>query len=287
MVTSTVARQSASKRPPWAWIADRLPRISDFGLLSVFGLRISDLARGFHCETRGTRQGAAVGIMDRALLCLFLCLVHGALAAQESWPAALSRMPLGANVTQLTRTNCVDVLWRAFQSNGVVKALILMPGATDTWYMLRPARVALTNANPSLLDAIAALTNQTRLRATFRPPMLLLHTATDLLEPVLKVEDPQTAARLKQARFVPHAVYNDRDWDFLQPILRKTLKTAMRPWRYSMDSWHFYRHTFAAWNLTGWEALEVTAMAAKTTCTVSRNKVVFDLDLRLPAPHAE
>jgi hypothetical protein len=202
--------------------------------------------------------------------------------AEEYWPAALSRMPLHAQVTQLTRTNCVDVLWGAFQSNGVAKALILMPGATDTWYMFQPAKVALTKTNPSLLDALTALTNQTPIRVTFRPPFLLLHTDVDLLEPVIKVEDQATAAKLKQARFVPHAVYNDRDWDFLQPILRKSLKTAMRPWRYSQDSWHFYRHSFAAWNLTGWEALEAAAMAAKTTCTVSRKKVVFEVDMRLP-----
>jgi hypothetical protein len=226
---------------------------------------------------------AAVRIIAWKPFCLFLCLVHGALAAQESWPAVLSRMPLGADVTQLTRTNCVDVLWHAFQSNGVVRALILMPGATDTWYMFQPARVTLTNNSPSLLDAITALTNQTQIRATFRPPFVLLHTAVDLLEPVIKVRHPATATKLKQARFVPHAVYNDREWDFLQPILRKSLKTAMRPWRYTKDSWHFYRHSFAAWDLTGWEALEAAALAAKTSCTVSRNKVVFEVDLRLPA----
>ena len=245
-----------------------------------------------HPPRAGSETGApscyscAVMMLARAGLCLLLCLFHGAVVAQESWPAALSRMPLGANVTVLTRTNCVDVLWSAFQSNGLVKALIFMPGAADAWYMFEPTRVALTNASPSLLDAITALTNQTPIRATFRPPMLLLHTDTDFREPVLKVEDAQAAAKLKQARFVPHAVYNDRDWDFLQPILKKSLKTAMRPWRYSRDSWHFYRHTFAAWDLTGWEALEATALAARTTCTISRNKVVFQIDRRLDEPPA-
>jgi hypothetical protein len=178
----------------------------------------------------------------------------------------------------------VDVLWHAFESNGVVKAMVLMPGATDEWYMFQPARVVLTNDNPSLFDAITALTNQTRIRVTFRPALLLLHADWDLLEPMIKVEDARTAARLKQARFVPHAVYNDRDWDFLQPILKKSLKMAMRPWRYSTDSWHFYRHSFAAWDLTGWEALEATALAAKTTCTVYRNKVVFAVDMRQSPP---
>ena len=218
----------------------------------------------------------------RWLLCLSFCLIHGVLCAEESWHSALSRMPLGGNVAQLTRTNCVDTLWHAFQSNGVVKAIVFMPGATDTWYMFQPARVVLTNATPSLLDAVCALTNQTRIRAMFHPPLLLLHTEVDLLEPMINVEDPATADRLKHARFVAHAVYNDRDWDCLQPILKKALRTAFRPWRYSQDSWHFYRHSFVGWNLTGWEALEATALAAKTTCTISPKKVVFAVDMRLP-----
>src|ERR1035441_7613520 len=54
------------------------------------------------------------------LLCvLFLSLsfLPLALHAVETWPDALSRMPLGTNVTQLNRTNCVGIMLRAFQSN--------------------------------------------------------------------------------------------------------------------------------------------------------------------------
>ena len=70
----------------------------------------------------------------------------------------------------------------AFQSNAVVKALIFMPGATDELYFFRRAHAKLTNANPSLLDAIVALTNQTYIQATFQPPLLLLHTTEDPLD---------------------------------------------------------------------------------------------------------
>jgi hypothetical protein len=97
---------------------------------------------------------------------------------------------------------------------------------------------------------------------------------------MINVEDQITTAKLKQAHFVPHAIYNDRDWDFLQPILKKALKTSLRPWRYSQDSWHFYRHSFAAWNLTGWEALECTALAGETAITVRRKQAVFVPDIR-------
>jgi hypothetical protein len=189
-------------------------------------------------------------------------------------------MPLGANVTQLNRTNCVGLMLRAFQSNDVVKALVFMPGATDEFYFFRRARAKLTESPASLLTAVSALTNQTLIRATFRPPLLLLHTAEDLLEPAIRIKHQPTVERLEQARFVAHGLYNDRDWDYLQPILSATLRTDMRPVQYSYDSWHFYRHSFAAWNLTGWEALEATALAGQTSFTVRRKQVVFGLDTR-------
>jgi len=135
-------------------------------------------------------------------------------------------MPLGTNVTQLNRTNCVGILLRAFQSNDVVKALIFMPGATDEFYFFRRARAELTNSHASLLDAVNALTNQTLIRATFRPPLLLLHTREDLLEPAFKIEHQPTADKIKRTRFVAHGVYNDRDWDYLRKVLKSSLRTG-------------------------------------------------------------
>src|ERR1035437_8105553 len=218
--------------------------------------------------------------MTRRILCLLVCLVQFALGAAETWQAALSRMPLGTNVTQLNRSNCVGIMLRAFQSNDVVKALVFMPGATDEFYFFRRAKAELTNSPASLLDAVSALTNQTLIRATFRPPLLLLHTAEDLLEPVINIEHQATADKLKQARFVPHGVYNDRDWDYLRLVLKSSLGTDMLPQSYSHDSWHFYRHSFAAWNLTGWEALEAAALSGQTSFTVRRKQVVFEMDPR-------
>jgi len=218
--------------------------------------------------------------MTRQVLCLSVCLVQFALGAAETWQAALDRMPLGTNVTQLNRTNCVGILLPAFQSNNVVKALIFMPGATDEFYFFRRAKADLTESPASLLAAVNALTNQTFIRATFRPPLLLLHTAEDLLDPVIEVQHPLTAEKLKQARFVPHGLYDDRDWDFLRPALKSSLRTDLLPWPHSPDSWHFYRHSFAAWNLTGWEALQATALAGQTRFTVRRKQVVFEKDTR-------
>jgi hypothetical protein len=100
----------------------------------------------------------------------------------------------------------------------------------------------LTNSPASLLDAVSALTNQTLIRATFRPPLLLLHTAEDLLEPAIRIEHQPTADKIRRTRFVAHGVYNDRDWDYLRDVLRWSLRTEMRPLSHSTDSWHFYRH---------------------------------------------
>jgi hypothetical protein len=221
--------------------------------------------------------------MPRCILCLSVCLLQFALNAAETWPAALSRMPLGTNVTQLNRTNCVGIMLRAFQSNDVVKALVFMPGATDEFYFFRRAKADLTNGPASLLDTVTALTNQTLIRATFRAPLLLLHTAEDLLEPVINIEHQPTADRLKQCRFAVHGIYDDRDWNYMRKALKSSLHTDLLPWPHSHDSWHFYRHSFVAWNLTGWEALQATALAGETAITVRRKQLVFEFDAR---PHS-
>jgi len=212
--------------------------------------------------------------MLRSTIWILFCLLHLTLLASESWERVLSPMSLETGVAELNRANCVDVMLRAFQSNEVVKALIFMPGATDEFYMFKRARAQLTNASPTLLDAVSALTNQTLIRATFRSPFLLLHSDEDPLDLSIAIESESAAAKLKRTRFVTHGVYNDRDWDFMQPILREWLKADIQPWRYSKASWHFYRHSFAAWNLNGWEALEAVAFSGKTRFSVRRKSMV-------------
>ena len=222
--------------------------------------------------------------------CLGPSRVVGADAA-EPWVAPLSRMPLGAHLTQLDRTNCIPLMLQAFQANDVVKALIFMPGATDEFYMFRRAEARLTNAEPSLLDAVVALTNQTLIHACFRPPFLLLHSDEDPLDPLIHLEYPGAVAKFKRAAFVPHALLIDQDWNYLQPLLKRCVKVEIRPWKASIDSFHFYRHSFAAWNLDGWEALQAAALAGKTTLTVRRRwdlivpqtELIFEGDLRARA----
>ena len=132
----------------------------------------------------------------RALLALVAAPL--ALCGQTNWPEALAKMPLKQPVRELNRSNAVPVMLAAFQRNAAVKALIFMPGATDEFYFFRRVHAQLTNSAPTLLDAVAALTNQTYIRATLRPPFLLLHTAEDPLEPIEVVEDQKTADSIRR-----------------------------------------------------------------------------------------
>lgn len=219
---------------------------------------------------------------------LFMASSGSVRAAETNWRKEIAAMPLISPVTELNRTNTAKILLGSLQSNSVVKALVMLPGATDEFYFFKRAKASLTTPSPTLLDAVTALTNQTRIQATFRPPFLLLHTIEDPAEPLVNVKDDGLAEELKRTPFVPHALYNDRDWDHIQPILSRTLDMTFYPPTRSMESWHFFRHAMVGWNLSGWEALEAISLAGKTKYTVRRSKVfrrpyiVFEGDLRIP-----
>ena len=193
-------------------------------------------------------------------------------------------MPLTEKVSELNRHNCVKVMLGSLRRNPAVKALIFMPGATDEFYFFRRARAALTNSAPTLLDAVSALTNQTFIRATLRPPFLLMRTDEDPVDPIITIQDQRTADRVRKKHFEKHGVFNDRDWDFMQPILSFDLDTDMLPVLHSHESHHFFRHSFAEFDLNGWDALRAVALAGKTGFTVQRKKVVFAGDTRILAP---
>jgi hypothetical protein len=216
----------------------------------------------------------------RFIACAWLIVATLPVFAGEPWQDALSRMPLGTTVTELNRTNCVPLMLNAFQSNGIVKALIFMPGATDELYFFRRAHATLTSTNPSLLDAVTALTNQTFIQATFQPPFLLLHTTEDSLNVIAAVKNESTAAKLHQ-RLVPGRVQlEDADWGVVRATLKRKTSIGLRPFENALDSWHFYRHNFAACGVTDWEMLETLALAGKTTFTVNWLTAAFQPDRR-------
>lgn len=236
----------------------------------------------------GKLRSAAAGFPGRLTALFMLAAAGSAQAAETSWQSAIAAMPLTEPAGELNRTNVARILLGSLQSNRLVKALVLQPGATDEFYFFKRAKASLSMASPTLLDAVTALTNQTRIRATFRPPFLLLHTIEDPTDPLVKVKDAGLVEKLKRRPYLAHALYNDRDWDHIQPILARTLDARFHPPTQSPESWHFFRHALAGWNLTGWEALEAISLAGKTKFTVRRSKVfrrpyiVFDGDIRTP-----
>ena len=219
-----------------------------------------------------------------------LVLAGGAAAAEPAWPAVLAQMPLESAPATLTRTNTVNLMLNALRSNNVVKGLVFMPGATDELYFFQRVNVPLTAAGPvaTLLDCVACLTNHTYIQATFRPPLLLLHTTEDTTEGFATVKSERARRRL-EGRVVPgHYVFNDRDWDTVQPWLSARVRTTFKPGVMVEDSWHFYRHSFAAWNLTEWELLEATALSDKTRFTLTSWTAAFEGDRRHgPVPSVE
>ena len=224
--------------------------------------------------------------MKRYLLSItIICLwTYSFIANAEKWQDALAGMPLTTNLTELNRFNAVKTMVESFQSNSTVKALIFMPGATDEFYMFRRAKASLTNTSPSLLDAVAALTNQTFIRATFKDHFLLLHTAQDPLKPIVHIKDRATAKAIEKRLCENHFEFYDKDWDYLLPHLGKSVKVALSPGLFSPETFHFYRHSFSAWNLNGSEGLRAVAMAGKTQYEIITNAVIFRADDRVLAP---
>lgn len=217
---------------------------------------------------------------SQAVALTVLLLLARLVGHAENWGDALARMPLDPSVQLLQRTNCVPVCLAAFRSNATVRALVFMPGATDELYSYKRVRAHLGSTNSTLLDAVIALTNQTPIRVTFRPPTLLLHSEEDLLTPEIRIEHAATAAKLRERRIGGHLVVNDRDWDGVSAELRRQLGTGISPMKGSNKSWHFYRHSLATWNVSGWEMLEATALANRTVVEVRRGKLVFANDKR-------
>jgi hypothetical protein len=213
-----------------------------------------------------------------------LLAAAGPLAAQTTWQEEFAKMPLTEKAPELNRHNCVRVMLGSLQRNPAVKALIFMPGATDEFYFFHRARATLSNSAPTLLDAVSALTNQTYIRATLCPPFLLMRTDEDPTNPIIDIQDRRTADRLQKKHFEKHGLYNDRDWDFMQPILSFDLDTKMFPALHSHESHHFFRHSFAEFDLNGWDALRAVALAGKTGFIVQRKRVVFVGDTRLIPP---
>ena len=235
-----------------------------------------------HRPTPGT-VGPAV-VLGRTLCTLvgWLAWFAGhALAADNPravWADALAAMPLPAPATLLNRDNAVCVILESFRSNDVVKAIVVLPGVADDFYLINRDRPKLNLRAENVLTAIGALTNATALRATFRVPLLLLHTAEDQLEPRVMLDPPRSGSDLdplQSARHFSRVHFCDVSWDAAQPFLQSALGRPVRPAVGSPESAHFERPSLAGWNLTDAEALRAFCLTTKTVVSVSSGQITF------------
>jgi hypothetical protein len=216
----------------------------------------------------------------KTALAILILVASLSARADETWQDAFSRMPLGAQATQLTRTNAIPLMLNAFQSNSVAKALIFMPGAADEFVFYRRAHATFTNADPSLADAIIALTNQTDIHAIFRSPFLLLYTSEDLLNPIITVKSKSTLAKLQKCIVPDRIVLVDCNWDFVRPKLQNKLSVGIRPYPNAPSSWHIWPSNFAACGATQWELVQAIALSSKTMLTLHWLTADYALDDR-------
>ncbi len=217
------------------------------------------------------------------MILLILCAGNnrGACAEETArWQAALAGMPLPAPAPLLNRENVVCVILEAFRSNDLVRAMIVLPGVLNDFYLIHRDQPKLNLRASNVLEAVIALTNATELRATFQAPFLLLHLAEDRLQPRFVIQDPASLRRLESEHHLPHLLYCDAHWGRLQPDLRVSLRRKFRPEAQSTDAWHFERHNLAGWGLSDWEVLVAVSLASATSFRVEKQAILFQARAR-------
>src|SRR6185369_2058784 len=177
----------------------------------------------------GPGTGSANDLMKVFWIMALISLADRIAVADPSWQQALAQMPLARPAIELNHSNCVTLLLDSFQSNAVVKALVFMPGATDEIDFFRRARAHLTNSNPSLLNAITALTNQTYVQVRFETPLLILYTVEDPTNVVATIKSTSTAGKLHRQVIPRRIELRDADWGDVHDALDKDVSIGLSP----------------------------------------------------------
>ena len=208
---------------------------------------------------------------------LFLAALLGTSVAMhgiESWQSELAAMPLSTNRIHFSKGEPARALLQALKPNPIVKAIAIMPGATDELYFNDRGTTVFTNV-PTLLDAVRELTNHTSIRATFRAPFLLLGETNDYKEPLVIPANFVAWESLRLRPFTSPWLMIDKEWDQIYPALHQNLGVKLSPALGSPDAWHFYRVYFAAHNLNALEAVELISLSAQTEVRGEKNRLNF------------
>ena len=202
-------------------------------------------------------------------------LLVALLPSRADWSQELARMPLPINST-LTRAVFIPLCLKSFRSNELVKAMIFLPGVPDDFYLINRDNSDLQIRANNLLQAMSALTNQTRIRVTFERPFLLLSGPRDRSRPTISIKNSRNESKLKISQTFPCLICADRHWDRLQPLLQENMGIAISPKASSSDAWHFARFNLSAYGLTDWELLSALSLGGKTKVTVERKRIRFE-----------
>jgi hypothetical protein len=203
-------------------------------------------------------------------LILFLLLIS---TRAQDFHESLAQTPFSKTQFQAHQTEPVQFILNAFRPTPEMRAVVLMPAASDQLYFFNWGRIELP-PNPTLLDALNALTNKAQLTYTFVAPFLLIHlqrdTTTDPL--TLTADVPQ---KFHQRKKYGRVFYLDRPYDRILPDLKKITGLKSFPDQRSPASWHYYRLSFVAYNPTAAELLRAIAYGTKTSVHVEKRRVLF------------
>jgi hypothetical protein len=207
--------------------------------------------------------------MRTLLAALFLCVSIYA----EDWQTAFAKIPINTTSFRAHLTPPVDLVLTNFRPTSEIRAIVLMPGAADRLYFYDWGNVKLP-PNPTLLDAITALTNAADLRIFVAPPFLLIGMTYDNPNDPLTVTPPSKAA-LPDRKIRGRTYFLDRPYDRVLPKAEKFTKLKFIPTRTSADSWHYYRLSFVGYDLSAEELLRALAYGTKTTVAIDRKRAKF------------
>lgn len=203
---------------------------------------------------------------------LLLCLSGRA----QDWQSHFANIPIGAKTFRAHLTPPVEMILTNFKPTAEIRAVVLMPGAADRLYFYDWGEVTLPD-NPTLLDAVTALTNAADLRVFVAPPFLLIGREYDDPTPPLSVAPDISSEKLKlnERKLRGRTYYLDRSYDRIVPSAEKLTRLKLKPTRRSFASWHFYRLAFVGYNLTAAEFLKALAYGTKCSVTVDRKYATF------------
>src|SRR5262245_48225290 len=112
------------------------------------------------CATPGTTR-PVVGLTIGILILLSPNFAADAASAPESnWTDPLSAMPLPRDIP-LARSNVVRVVLQSFQSNAIVKAIVVSPGVIDDFHLINRDAPPLRISGGDLAAILTTLTNAT------------------------------------------------------------------------------------------------------------------------------